>query len=214
MKLLLAFTPAVLAGVIPGGVGLGEAPPPGQYCSYAQVTIGNVTYGGTGCPQGTLSAQLNTDKTLVTIIFDAYIASIGPGVAVTEQRKNCQLNIDIRYPGGFQYSVLSADYRGYASIQKGVTGTLKSTYYFSGQTDQSTTDYTFTGPVTGDYLKHDTADSVSTVWSPCGTQGLLNINSQVRLSSTESKATGLLTTDSTDLKFTQVAYVQWQKCQK
>lgn len=176
-----------------------------------------------------MSAQLNTDKTLVTIIFDAYTASIGPGVAVTEQRKNCQLNIDIRYPGGFQYSVLSADYRGYASIQKGVTGTLKSTYYFSGQTDQvhpsslplqkmltaqSTTDYTFTGPLTGDYLKHDTADSVSTVWSPCGAQGLLNINSQVRLTSTNTKATGLLTTDSTDLKFTQVAYVQWQKCSK
>lgn len=83
-----------------------------------------------------MSAQLNNDKTLVTIIFDAYIASIGPGIGLTEQRKNCQLNIDIRYPGGFQYSVLSADYRGYASIQKGVTGTLKSTYYFSGQTDQ------------------------------------------------------------------------------
>ena len=72
----------------------------------------------------------------MTLIFDSYIASIGPSVAVTESRKNCQLNVDIQYPGGFQYSVLSADYRGYAAIQKGVTGTLKSTYYFSGQTDQ------------------------------------------------------------------------------
>lgn len=72
----------------------------------------------------------------MTLIFDSYIASIGPGIAVTEQRKNCQLNVDIQYPGGFQYSILSADYRGYSAIQKGVTGTLKSTYYFSGQTDQ------------------------------------------------------------------------------
>lgn len=66
----------------------------------------------------------------------------------------------------------------------------------------------------GDYLKHDTADSTSTVWSPCGASGMLNINSQVRLTSTDSKATGLLTTDSTDLKFTQIAYVQWQKCKQ
>jgi hypothetical protein len=41
---------------------------------------------------------------------------------------------------------------------------------------------------------------------------MLNINSQVRLTSTNASATGLLTTDSTDLKFTQVVYVQWQKC--
>ncbi len=72
----------------------------------------------------------------MTLIFDSYIASVGPGIAITEQRKNCQLNVDLLYPGGFQYSILSADYRGYASIDKGVNGVLKSTYYFSGQTAQ------------------------------------------------------------------------------
>ena len=64
----------------------------------------------------------------------------------------------------------------------------------------------------GDYTKHDEADNTSIVWSPCGQKGMLNVNSQVRLESKDSKATGLLTTDSTDLKFTQVVYVQWQKC--
>lgn len=70
----------------------------------------------------------------MTLIFDEYYASIGPGVARTENRKNCQINVSLKYPGGFQYSIMSADYRGYASIDKGVTGTLKSNYYFSGQT--------------------------------------------------------------------------------
>ena len=65
----------------------------------------------------------------------------------------------------------------------------------------------------GDYLKHDEADSTSIVWSPCGAAGMLNINSQVRLDNSKAPtATGLLTTDSTDLKFTQVVYVQWQAC--
>lgn len=147
MKWLLTFVPAVLAGTIPvNPVNLVD-PPTGVSSilflpvsaithNLPQVTIRGVTYGGTGCPQGTVSAQLSADKTLITLIFDTYIASIGPGIAVTEQRKNCQLNVDIQYPGGFQYSVLSADYRGYAAIDKGVTGVLKSTYYFSGQTDQ------------------------------------------------------------------------------
>ena len=63
-----------------------------------------------------------------------------------------------------------------------------------------------------DYVKHDEADSTSVVWSPCGKPANLNINSQVRLETKSTTATGLLTTDSTDLKFSQVVYVQWQKC--
>ncbi|KAH8716774.1 hypothetical protein GQ44DRAFT_624762 [Phaeosphaeriaceae sp. PMI808] len=208
MKWLLALLP--LAAAAPSAslptIELGEKPPAGS------VKIRGISYGGNGCPQGTMSSQISEDRTTVTLIFDSYIASIGPGIALSEQRKNCQLNIDLEYPGGFQYSILSADYRGYASIQKGVKGTLKSTYYFSGQTAQSSTAYDFEGPVSGDYLKHDEADSTSVVWSPCGEKALLNINSQVRLTSSISTATGLLTTDSTDLKFKQVVYVSWQKC--
>lgn len=167
----------------------------------------------------------------MTLVYDAYVASIGPNVPVTEQRKNCQLTVELEYPGGFQYSIMSADYRGYANIEKGVSGTLKSTYYFAGQAPQvcvllsepafvslliclkTSTEYQFVGPVNGDYVKHDEADSTSVVMSPCGSKGnLLNINSQVRLQSSDSKAKGLLTTDSTDLKFKQVVYVQWKKC--
>jgi hypothetical protein len=208
MKWFFALAP--LAAALPSlpTVEVGDAPPAGS------VKIRGVSYGGTGCPQGTMSSQISSDRSVVTLIFDSYIASIGPGISVTEQRKNCQLNVDLEYPGGFQYSVLSADYRGYSAIQKGVTGTLKSTYYFSGQTAQTSTTYKFEGPTNGDYLKHDEADSTSIIWSPCGAAGMLNINSQVRLETSNSKATGLLTTDSTDLKFTQVVYVQWQKCNK
>ena len=83
-----------------------------------------------------MATQISDDRSVVTLIFDAYIASIGPGISITENRKNCQLNVELLYPGGFQYSVLSADYRGYAAVQKGITGTLKSTYYFSGQSAQ------------------------------------------------------------------------------
>ncbi|KAK3048737.1 hypothetical protein LTR09_009849 [Extremus antarcticus] len=136
---------------------------------------------------------------------------MGKGVALTEGRKNCQLNIDLLYPAGFQYSVFSADYRGYVAIDKGVTGIQKSTYYFSGQTAQSSTQTTWTGPLSKDYLIHDEAVSVSAVLSPCGAEGLLNINSQVRLSGA-SGLNGLLTTDSVDTKFTQVLYLNWQKC--
>ncbi|KAJ4334459.1 hypothetical protein N0V95_009162 [Ascochyta clinopodiicola] len=207
MKWLLALIPLVAAApALPTFQG-GDAPAPGQ------VKITKVGTGGTGCPQGTVSSVISDDRSTMTLIYDTYVASIGPNIAVTEQRKNCQLTVELEYPGGFQYSILSADYRGYANIEKGISGTLKSTYYFAGLAPQTSTQYDFVGPVTGDYVKHDEADSTSTVMSPCGSKGnLLNINSQIRLTSSNPKATGLLTTDSTDLKFKQVVYVQWKKC--
>lgn len=60
------------------------------------------------------------------------VASIGTGVPVTENRKNCQLNINLQYPSGFQYSVLSTEFRGYADLQAGINGVQQATYYFSG----------------------------------------------------------------------------------
>jgi hypothetical protein len=64
--------------------------------------------------------------------FDDFVASIGPGVAITESRKNCQLNIDLEYPQRFQYSILSTIYRAYIGIDAGITASQGSTFYFSG----------------------------------------------------------------------------------
>lgn len=105
-----------------------------------QVQIVGFEYGGTGCPASSVSSVLSDDQTIITLIFDKYVATIGPNVNVADNRKNCQLNINLRYPGGFQYSILSAEYRGYARLDPGVSGTQKSTYYFSGQTAQVSSD--------------------------------------------------------------------------
>jgi hypothetical protein len=53
---------------------------------------------------------------------------------VTASRINCQLNINLKYPSGFQYSVLGTDFRGYTYLDAGVTGVQSANYYFSGCT--------------------------------------------------------------------------------
>jgi hypothetical protein len=178
----------------------------------ADVYVQSITYGGSGCPQGTVATSFSDDRETFTMIFDEFIASMGKNVPITEARKNCQLNLQLQYPGGFQYSILSADYRGYAYLEKGVTGTQQSIYYFSGQTAQADTGTSWKGPMDEDYLLSDTAVSATLVWSPCGALGMLNINSAIKLTSTNSSASGLLTTDSVDTKFTQEIYIQWQPC--
>ncbi|KUJ16984.1 uncharacterized protein LY89DRAFT_646060 [Mollisia scopiformis] len=177
----------------------------------SQVTINSISYGGTGCPQGSVGSFISTDRTTFTIIFDTFVASLGTGVAVTENRKNCQLNVNLQYPSGFQYSVLGTTFRGYADLTAGVNGVQSATYYFSGSSTQASSSTTFKGPTSGDYEVSDSIPFASTIWSPCGAALPLNINSQVRLTG-PSSGSGLLTEDSVDGKVEFVVGVQWQKC--
>jgi len=180
----------------------------------SQVTINSISYGGTGCPQGSVGSFISADRLTFTLIFDSFVASIGPGVPVTSSRTNCQLNINLQYPSGFQYSVLGTDFRGYSYLEAGVTGVQSANYYFSGSSAQAATTTSFKGPLDGDYLISDKIPFTSTIWSPCGASLPLNVNSQVRLTSTKANASGLMTQDSIDGKVTFVVGVQWQACKK
>ena len=64
------------------------------------------------------------------------MAAVGSKAAITDSRKNCQLNLQLEYSAGYSFAVYSADYTGFADLDAGVTGTVKSNYYFSGETDQ------------------------------------------------------------------------------
>ncbi|KAF3929353.1 hypothetical protein ABW19_dt0200414 [Dactylella cylindrospora] len=178
----------------------------------SQIYVNGITYGGTGCPQGSVGTYISADRKTFTLIFDNYVAAIGTGIPLTDSRKNCQLNIDIHYPQGFQYSIFSMDYRGYAWLEEGVTATQTATYYFSGYSQQVSTASTLVGPKGENYLIRDEILTTSTVWSPCGEPGALNINSQVSLKTTISGKSGMITTDSEDGKFTYVLGLQWAQC--
>jgi len=43
----------------------------------SSLTYEQVTYGGSGCPQGTVGSIISEDGTTMTLIFDSYVASMG-----------------------------------------------------------------------------------------------------------------------------------------
>ncbi|KAL2255567.1 hypothetical protein VTK26DRAFT_3117 [Humicola hyalothermophila] len=179
-----------------------------------EVQITGLAFAGSGCPAGSVSGQLSTDLTTLTLLYADFVAQAGAGISPSNYRRNCQLNVKIKYPQGWQFSVFKADYRGYAQIPEGDTGTCKATYYFSGESRQISSTMTIVGPYDDNYIKTDEFGVESTVWSPCGQEGLLNINSEVRLTPMDAVKPALLTVDSTDLKFSQVHYLQWQECEQ
>lgn len=68
---------------------------------------------------------------------------------------------------------------------------------------------TIRGPYDDNYLKTDEFGVESTVWSPCGLEGLLNINSEVRLSPPDAVKPAQLT-----VRTLENITVQWRRCRR
>ena len=173
------------------------------------VRIRSLTYAGTGCPAGSVAQNISPDNLAFTLLFDNYVAEAGPGVPLSQGRKNCQINVDLEYPAGWTYTLISIDYRGYANLDPGARGTQKATYYFQGSAGQSSAQSTLYGPKNQDYNYRDVIGSPN--WSYCRVFRALNINSQVRVDA-GGGARGLMTTDSVDGQVIATYGFTWRHC--
>ncbi|KAK4170046.1 hypothetical protein QBC43DRAFT_340554 [Cladorrhinum sp. PSN259] len=209
--LLPALAAASPVGQVVGNDGWADAPDP------TKIQIVSASFSGNGCPQGSVSTTISPDKTVVTFGFDRFQTYIGPGFSPTEKTKNCQLHLNLKYPSGFQFSVVESTYHGYAQLEKGVTGTFYSTYYFSQDASATTTTQTSiagggiwaSGQV---YTKADRIPTASYIYSPCGASGILNVNNRIALTTTNTTASGEITNDDATVAFTQQVNLQWRTC--
>ncbi|KAF2787227.1 hypothetical protein K505DRAFT_130594 [Melanomma pulvis-pyrius CBS 109.77] len=172
--------------------------------------IAGVISGGSGCPQGSIDIDY-TDSRILPIYFSKdFTASVGPSVAADQSRKNCQINIDLQYTPGYQYAVYSADYVGYGDLDAGVKGIVRANYYFSGYTNQVSSSLAIQGPFTGRYTKHD--DVALSIWSPCGSEAALNVNSEVSLTPMGGAGSGTLIATKESARFSHSVYIKWRQC--
>lgn len=178
-------------------------------------TIEGVNYGGSGCPQGSATVNIAGDGSNFTAIFDEYIASIGYGIPITENRKFCQLDVNLHVPPGWSYTLFDATYRGFTDLDYKIKATQTSTYYFSGLPGQRTFSTDWVGPVTKDYQFVDEIGLPSLVWSPCGEERNLQIKTSIflrKLYGATKYSAGQITTDSIDGNVTFKWGWLWKKC--
>ncbi|PGH27296.1 hypothetical protein AJ80_01006 [Polytolypa hystricis UAMH7299] len=211
MRSILAFALPALALALPASLDIEFEPP-----NPSEISIIDTAHSGNGCPQGTVSTLISDDRTIVTFGFDAFQVYTGPNTVPSDRSKNCQIHLKLNYPGGFQYSVVQATYHGYARLDPEVTGTFFSSYFFSTDPTQTASSRI---SITGDdwldgniYTKADEVDNASVVWSPCGAEGMLNINNRIALTSRDTNAAGELSNDDATVAFQQQAYIQWRPC--
>ncbi|SDT81309.1 DUF4360 domain-containing protein [Actinoplanes derwentensis] len=179
------------------------------------MVIDVVSVNGSGCPENSADVQVSPDNTAFTVSYSEYTASVGPKANPLDFRKNCQLGLDIRVPGGFTFAIASADYRGYASLKPGARGQQIASYYFQGHSNTTRSTHDFKGPIEDSWQRTDKVAIAATSFLPCGERRYLNINTELRVNrgtSDAKKHTNFLTMDSTDASLSTLYRVVWQKC--
>ncbi len=206
VKVLIALA---LAGIASSG--FARDPDEPLPSDLKDVKINGISYGGTGCKQGSVGQLLASDKQSFTLLFDDYVAEIGPGVSRRESRKFCQVSINLYVPQGYSYTVGSFDYRGWADLGRRVSATQTSKYYFDNAREGSF-HTTLRGEYNDDFLLSDDIGLDAVVWSKCGENRLLNIKTELSLDSSDRSAAGVIGLDSLDGKIEQKFGFKWKRC--
>ncbi|MCB5164262.1 DUF4360 domain-containing protein [Streptomyces bambusae] len=202
VALLTAALPAQ-----PAQAGIIDPPPD-------RIVIDVATVNGSGCPKDTTAIAVSEDNTAFTVTYSQYLAQTGGGAPPTAARRNCQLSLVVHVPHGFTYAIASADYRGYASLAPGATGTEKASYYFQGSPQTAYRQHDFRGRYEDNWQATDETDWAQLVWAPCGVQRNFNINTELRVAKGTSApgATSYMTMDSTDGNISTVYHLAWREC--
>lgn len=176
------------------------------------ITVEVVTVNGSGCPAGTAVVKPLADNTGFTVGYTSYVATDGGAAAPTDFRKNCQLALLVHVPQGFTYAVARADYAGSARLASGASGLQRANYYFQGSAVDTYSDHELSGPLYGRWSATDTAAVADLVYAPCGSERILNVNTELRVDGGTSGAASSLRMSSTSGSVNTVYHFSWQEC--
>lgn len=176
----------------------------------ADISLGVPGYGGTGCPDGTVSATLSPDAKSLSLLFDQYQVSVGGSTGKSFDRKSCNVAIPVRVPQGLSVSILKIDYRGFNHLPQSASSQFNVEYFFAGSRGPSF-QRTFRGVLDEDYLINNELRAEAIVWSACGADVNLRTNSSMRVS-TSSNREAMSSIDSQDVNAAIVYQLQWRTC--
>jgi len=178
-----------------------------------QVTIENLVYAGTGCIAGSVAENIAEDNTAFTLLFDSFVAEIGPGISRRESRKFCQLNMELSHSAGWSFAILDLNTRGYVGLDRNVEALQKTSFYFQGSPVTGEVEESFVGFLDDDYESNHIIPADQANWSPCGESRSLNVKTQVRLNNSHNRrGTGIITADSLDGQMYTTFGLVWKQC--
>eukprot|EP00193_Tetraselmis_chui_P016898 CAMPEP_0177792704 /NCGR_PEP_ID=MMETSP0491_2-20121128/24669_1 /TAXON_ID=63592 /ORGANISM="Tetraselmis chuii, Strain PLY429" /LENGTH=188 /DNA_ID=CAMNT_0019315141 /DNA_START=61 /DNA_END=623 /DNA_ORIENTATION=+ len=148
-----------------------------------------VTFGGTGCPQGTVQVIASPDGQTLSVLFDEYTAATETGDR--RDRKSCNLALPVSVPNGISLGIFEVDYRGFAYVPeiRGASAKMNAEYFWAGQRGPSRRT-TFPAGYDDDFTLSDTLVGASIVFSPCGQDVNFRINTSIEARKGSSNTDG------------------------
>ena len=165
------------------------------------IYVQSITYGGNGCPQGSVAQSLSPPRAIYVTGFDDWIVSAGPDVPITENRKNCQINVNLHIPAHAAAAVVTMFTRGFVNLPRGVVATVGSIAYFGGDIVASDSPTNFVGPVRKNYESR-ISFTINPPASSAPAVIPINLNAQVRITG-PATAPALITVDYQSAQITQ-----------
>lgn len=167
--------------------------------------LGKLGVGGTGCPAGSVSAQLGNGGKSISLKFKSYQASAGG--ARSFDRKACGIAIPVVVPPGMSVAVVGVDYRGASKLPAGASAVFSAEYFFAGSKGEKAT-RTLKGPASG---KFTVAHKGALVWSACGADVNFRINTSLRVNTTGGR-NAIIGLRSQDVSVAATYRLQWKAC--
>ncbi len=208
-KLLLFFT----APLVYGAITLAQTGPEGARITDVQVR-------GSGCDMAETAVVLSPDLKDLSLFFDRYVVEIGQGSEnpnLLKLTKDCQIQVQMQIPDGWQMAFKGADYRGFVSLSAQGTAFHRFSILQEGAPIVSMKEAFLKGEMNEDYYVRSEVRPERITWSPC-LNGLTTINlmSQLGVSLNPRSSDRSLTQivlDSSDTSFKQTLSVGWKRCQ-
>ncbi|CAI4218054.1 unnamed protein product [Parascedosporium putredinis] len=143
LKSLFTFLLAGYAAAAPASTGL-EVRDPSVLESRAvtKVEFSSITASGTGCPSGSYTVTISTNRDVGTIAFRSYNTAFG---ATTT--KSCTVVLNLIYPSGCTSGSLQSNYHGFVQVASGATGTVNAAYTSSTGNSANPSNSIFSGAV-------------------------------------------------------------------
>jgi len=79
-----------------------------------KISLGDPTFFGSGCPEGSVETVLSSDNEALSVLFSKYEAATS-GATISDS-SSCQLAIPVDVQGNLKVGIFAVDYRGYTFV--------------------------------------------------------------------------------------------------
>jgi hypothetical protein len=176
-----------------------------------ELKLGNVIHGGNGCPKNSAEVILDQNQENLRLRFSDYYVYADSEKRL--DRKSCNLAIPIHVPSGLSVSIVQVDYDGFLSLPTNATLDFTSEYFFVGNTSEKVKK-TIEGEAFGEFHLSDAVLIESEVWSNCGEDTILRVNTALTLKSNNRQDYAIAILDSANIDSGVIYRIKTRKCQK